>query len=316
MSLRVLVTGGAGFIGRALCHRLVATGHTVAVLDDLSSGDALALPQAVRFHRADICDRTALREALLGVDAVFHLAAVSSVEACLAAPAATSRTNLQGTVVLLEEAAGRPVIHTSSAAVYGNQKRLPIHETATPNPISPYAVDKLGSEWHLARAASLNGARTAALRLFNVYGPGQRMGAPSAGVVARFAELAHLGAPVVIQGDGGQVRDFVHIDDVVEALVATLGYVLRAPAGHHLCANVCSGTAVTILDLARQLSDLAGRCAPLRFAPSRLGDIRRSLGDRSRAEALIGVTPQQNLHAGLLDVLRAYDDQTFSLRAL
>ncbi|MEM1430656.1 MAG: NAD-dependent epimerase/dehydratase family protein [Pseudomonadota bacterium] len=300
---RLLVTGGAGFIGRALCRRLVADGYAVTVLDDLSTGDARALPPGVTLIEADICDRAALCEALADVDGVFHLAAVSSVEACLSAPAAASRTNLQGTVTLLEEASGRPVVHASSAAVYGEQSALPIRETATPDPMSPYAVDKLASEGHLALAASLRGERTVALRLFNVYGPGQPPHVPYAGVIARFAARALAGHTLRIQGDGAQVRDFVHLDDVIEALISSMAYIRGAPAGEHLCANVCSGEAVTVLDVARALSRIAGQGAPIEFTDRRPGDIRHSLGDPTRARQVLGLEPTRGLESGLQNVV-------------
>jgi len=300
---RLLVTGGAGFIGRALCRRLAAEGYALTVLDDLSTGDARALPAGTTFVHADICDRTALREAIDGVDGVFHLAAVSSVEACLKAPADATRTNLQGTVTLLGEASGKPVVHASSAAVYGDQKVLPVHETSTPDPISPYAVDKLASERHLALAASLRGERTVALRLFNVYGPGQSPNVPYAGVIARFAARALAGQTLRIQGDGAQVRDFIHLDDVVTALIAAMDYIRGAPAGEFLCANICSGEAVTVLQLARTLSRIACSDAQVEFMDPRPGDIRHSLGDPARARQLLGVQPTRSLEAGLHDVL-------------
>ena len=300
---RLLVTGGAGFIGRALCRRLVAEGFAVTVLDDLSTGDARLLPRGTRFVEGDICDRAALQEALAGVDGVFHLAAVSSVEACLAAPAATSRTNLQGTVTLLEVASGRPVVHASSAAVYGEQSLLPVTERATPDPISPYAVDKLASERHLALAASLKGERAVALRLFNVYGPGQPPDVPYAGVIARFAARALAGQTLRVQGDGRQIRDFVHIDDVVTALMLAMDYIRGAPAGEYLCANICTGEPVAIGDLARTLARLAGRGAPVEFTEHRPGDIRHSLGDPARARQVLGFEAGRRLQSGLADVI-------------
>lgn len=304
MSAHWLVTGGAGFIGRALCHRLIEAGTRVTVLDDLSTGEASALPGAATLVRADICDRTALRHALCGVDGVFHLAAVSSVEACLARPAATSRTNLQGTVTLLEEAAGQPVVYASSAAIYGDQEALPIVEEVTPDPISPYAVDKLASERHLGLAASLRGERMVALRLFNVYGAGQPADSPYAGVIARFAERARAGLPMTIQGDGRQTRDFVHVSDVVLALQAAMRHTRAAGAGHFTCANVCTGTPVSILGLARSLSILAERHAPIVFSAPRPGDILHSIGDPSRAETVLGVRARKSFEQGLSEVLQ------------
>lgn len=311
----MLVTGGAGFIGRVLCQRLVEAGHRVTVLDDLSTGEAEELSRRVTLVTADICDRAALRTALKGVDGVFHLAAVSSVEACLAEPAASSRTNLQGTVTLLEEAAGRPLVYASSAAVYGDQKQLPIAETATPDPISPYAVDKLASEHHLALAASLHDERMVALRLFNVYGPGQPADSPYAGVIARFAARALAGLPLTIQGDGSQTRDFVHVTDVVAALMAGMAHAQSAPAGRFTCANVCSGQPISVLDLAQSLSNLADRRAPIVFAAPRPGDILHSIGDPAHAEAALGVRSQESFEHGLRDVLSHLETQPVALRA-
>ncbi len=313
MTGHMLVTGGAGFIGRLLCQRLLQAGHRVTVLDDLSTGDAKALPAVVNLVTADICDRVALRSALKGVDGVFHLAAVSSVEACLAEPAASSRTNLQGTVTLIEEATGLPLVYASSAAVYGDQKDLPITESATPDPISPYAVDKLASERHLALAASLHDERMVALRLFNVYGPGQPADSPYAGVIARFAARALAGLPLTIQGDGSQTRDFVHVTDVVAALVAGMARAQSGPTGQFTCANVCSGRPISVLDLAQSLSTLADQRAPIVFAGPRPGDIRHSIGDPAHAREVLGIRSVQGFEHGLRDVLSHLETQPVAL---
>jgi UDP-glucose 4-epimerase len=300
---RLLITGGLGFIGGALCRRLAASGADLVVYDDLSTGDPARLPHGARLVEGDICDAPRLRRALAGVDGVVHLAAVSSVEACVNRRAETSRTNLHGTVTLLEETGALPVVYTSTAAVYGDQPVLPVTEDSEPDPISPYAIDKLGSERHLRAAVDLRGARGVVLRPFNVYGAGQSPESPYAAVIPRFVARAALGLPLFVNGDGGQIRDFVHVRDVADALAAAMLLALAdgPPVLHTV--NVCRGEGLSILALAQMVNRLAGSRAPIAFGPARIGDIRDSVGDPSRAAHLLGFSPRVDLRQGLAEML-------------
>ncbi|MEO1679138.1 MAG: NAD-dependent epimerase/dehydratase family protein [Pseudomonadota bacterium] len=300
-----LVTGGAGFIGRALCARLAAAGHDLTVLDDFSSGIRAGLPPGVRVIEADICDAAAIAAALYGTHGVFHLAAISSVEACTERRAETNRTNLHGTVTLLEQLGPRPVVYTSSAAIYGEQAALPIGEGATPDPISPYAVDKLASERHCQIAAHLRGGRAMVVRPFNVFGPGQSPSSPYAGVITRFVTLAVAGLPITVNGDGGQVRDFIHVADVARALDAAMGLAMTDDPGTVRRYNLCSGRPVSVVDLAERIEARAGSHAARHHGPSRAGDIRQSIGDPSRARDELGFAAEISLDAGLDELIEA-----------
>ncbi len=299
MTKRLLVTGGCGFVGSSLCRLLVESGADVVVLDNLSSGDASRLPDGVELITGDICDRRAIDRALREVSGVFHLAAISSVEMCTNHRAEASRTNLQGTVTLLEATGDLPVVFTSSAAVYGEQSDLPVGEASVPAPISSYAIDKLGSERHLQEATSLWGARGIAVRPFNIFGEGQSATSPYSGVLTRFVQGARQGAPLTVNGDGGQTRDFIHVDEVSVALMSAMTTAMAAAPGTFSVVNICSGQNISILDLARLVNRLVGSQIPIAFGPSRLGDIRHSTGDPSQAEALIGFRSCMTIEEGI-----------------
>lgn len=299
--MRFLVTGGAGFIGRALCGALLRAGHEVSVLDDMSSVNAQPVLPGVRLVRGDICDPIALRQSLTGVAGVFHLAAVSSVVACAGAPEQAARTNLGGTEAVIAAAGHLPLVFTSSAAVYGEAGAIPVTEDLTPQPISAYAEQKLAAETALADLG--RHGRVMVLRPFNVFGPGQSTRSAYGGVLTLFAERALAGRALRVDGDGGQLRDFIHVQDVALGLIAAMDQCRNAPAPLYDRLNLCSGQGVRILDLARMVQRLAGSDLPLSFGPARPGDIRHSLGDPGRAARRLGFRPQIGLEDGLRDLL-------------
>ena len=229
----ILVTGGCGFIGSHLCGALRARGDTVRVLDDLSTGSAANLAPGAKLLLGDVNQPLALREAMAGVDACFHLAAIASVERGVTEWLATHRTNLSATIAVMDAArvAGVPVVYASSAAVYGQQAALPLDETARPAPLSAYGADKLGCEQHAKVAGHVHGLPTMGLRFFNVFGPRQDPSSPYSGVISIFCDRLRQGLPVRLYGDGGQTRDFIYVGDVVAAL-------LQALAVHAVCACV------------------------------------------------------------------------------
>ncbi|MCA3720446.1 NAD-dependent epimerase/dehydratase family protein [Phenylobacterium sp.] len=306
---RALVTGGAGFIGRALAARLLGEGAEVTVLDDLSSGDASRLDRGACLMEGSVTDPGRVAEAMAGADAVFHLAAIASVARCNEDLAASHRVNLGGFVNVLEAAAAREqrpaLVYASSAAVYGDNPETPLREDARPRPLSPYGADKLGCELHASAAATVLGLRSTGLRFFNVYGPGQDPGSPYSGVISRFHRAARLGEGVTIFGDGGQTRDFVFVDDVVEALLSAAARE-KGEAAEVL--NVCTGRETTVLDLAARLARLTGKTMPVAHAPARAGDIRRSSGDPARLEAILGRRPGTDLSAGLAQLVERGGD--------
>jgi UDP-glucose 4-epimerase len=298
----VLVTGGCGFIGSHLCAALRARGDRVRVLDDLSSGTEGNLAPGATLLIGDVSRPATVRQAMAGVDVCFHLAAMPSVERGLQDWFGTHRTNLSGTVALLEAAKPRgiPVVYASSAAVYGDSRMLPLREDAAARPLSALGADKLGCEQHALVAGHAHRVPTAGLRLFNVYGPRQNPNSPHAGVVPVFCDRMMRGHMVDILGDGYQTRDFVYVGDVVAMLLAAMRVVsLAAPVF-----NVCTGQSTSVLALATLVAELCGRPLELRHRPARPGDIRHSFGEplwaRSRLAAGHPATP---LRDGLAETL-------------
>ena len=222
--MRFLVTGGAGFLGSALANRLAAEGHQVHALDDLSNGDAARLAPSVGFTQGDADNVPLLWSLLQNIDCVYHLAARVSVPQSILHPREYARVNVGGTVSLMEAmrdtGVGR-VIFTSSGAVYGNQPRQPVREDDPPHPDTPYAVSKWSAEQYIRTIGDLWGLEIVALRVFNAYGPGQSLPVSHAPVVPRFLQQALTGGSIVVFGDGRQTRDYIYVDDVVAALIAS-----------------------------------------------------------------------------------------------
>ncbi len=299
--MRILVTGGAGFIGSAVVEQLVAQGASVVVLDDLSTGsegNLAAVRDRIAFHRDSILDPEALDRAVAGADCIIHLAARTSVPRSVAEPLETNRVNVEGTLAVLEAArrAGvRRVVYAASSSAYGDSATLPMVETQPPAPLSPYGVSKLAGELYAAVYTRLHGLETVALRYFNVYGPRQNPDSPYAAVLARFLAALADGEPPVVYGDGGQTRDFTYVEDAAAATVAACtatgasGYVI----------NVAGGHPVSLREVLVLLEQITGRRVHPRYAPPRPGDIRHSAADLSRAAALLGWRPRVTLEEGL-----------------
>lgn len=307
--MRVLVTGGAGFIGSHLVERLLRSDAEVVVLDVFTTGKRVHLPVAhdrLRVVNGDVADEAAVRSAMAGCDTVVHLAAVASVEASVQDPVGTHRTNLLGSIRVFEEAArepGRRVLYASSAAVYGDTQDLPITEDAPPRPLSPYATDKLAGEHYLAHYHRSGRVRGTAFRFFNVFGPRQDPSSPYSGVISIFLDRAVRGQAVKVFGDGGQTRDFVFVSDVVAALLAALDGAGGAP--EMPVYNVGRGKSVTLLELLATIERLQGTSGPLRVShgPERRGDIRHSLADVTRLRSELGWAPAASLQDGLAAIL-------------
>jgi UDP-glucose 4-epimerase len=305
----VLVTGGSGFIGLHLVAALVADGRPVRVLDDLSTGDPRALPAGVELVRADVADAAAVRAAVDGVAAVFHLAAVASVERSNESWRLSHVTNSLGGVTVMEAvrdvAPAAALVYASSAAVYGvsgDETNGTPGDAATDHtvgraasPITPYGIDKRSTEMHALVGGRLFGLRSLGLRLFNVYGPGQAPESPYSGVISRFVAQAEGGGPFTIHGDGRQTRDFVEVGDVVRAMLMAE----PAATAEGAVVDICTGRPTSILELAELIGRLVGTDGRVIHLPSRLGDIRRSTGDPSAAAGLLGWRARIELEAGL-----------------
>ena len=304
--MRALVTGGAGFIGSHLVGRLLALGHVVRVVDDFSTGKRqnlapMACPE-LEVIEADIRGGWQLREVAAGCEVIFHEAAIVSVPYSVENPQETHDVNLQGTLNVLEAARHakvRRLVFASSAAVYGDAPGLPKHEGMLPTPISPYGLEKLTGEHYLTIFARLYGVETVSLRYFNVFGPRQDPTSAYSGVISIFADRARRGEPLTIFGDGLAYRDFVYVDDVVEANL--LAAAAPEAAGHVF--NVARGEKTTLLDLAAMIGRIVGRDLVVRHEAARAGDIAESLADIGRARARLGYAPTVTVKEGLQRLL-------------
>jgi UDP-glucose 4-epimerase len=308
MTRTALVTGGAGFIGSHLVDRLVQGGWRVRVLDDFSSGTErnLAASRAhVELLRGDLCDAALAARAVAGADVVFHQAAIPSVPRSVAEPELTNRVNVDGTLGLLvaARAAGvRRFVFAGSCAAYGNDPRLPKREDMTPQPESPYALQKLAGEGYCTLFARLYGFETVALRYFNVYGPRQNPQSEYAAVLPRFVTACLAGRAPTIYGDGEQTRDFVFVGDVVEA------NLLAAQSDKAVGAviNVAGGRRISLNELLREIQAVAGTRLEAQHAPARAGDVRHSAASLAQAEALLGYRPGTALRAGLAVTIESF----------
>ncbi|MDW8065114.1 MAG: NAD-dependent epimerase/dehydratase family protein [Anaerolineae bacterium] len=301
--MRILITGGAGFLGAALANRLVREGHAVLVLDDLSAGDPQRLDPRVVLTRGDVRDVPRLWTLLQDVDLVYHLAARVSVPESILYPRIYQDVNVGGTVALLEamrDAGVKRLVLASSGAVYGDQSIQPVHEELLPRPLSTYAVTKLAAE-HFARTLGrVWGFEVVILRIFNAYGPGQPLPTAHAPVTSRFLKQAIEGGTLVIFGDGTQTRDFVYVDDVVEAMV-TAGK--RTDLNGEIL-NVGSGQEVSINELAEIVMRVVGRSIPIIHSPAQDGGVARLCADLRKTERLLGYRPRVFLEEGLRRMLR------------
>jgi len=301
-TLRVLVTGGAGFIGSHLVKALVKAGHQARVLDNLSTGSIENLADvldAIEFVRGDVRDYGAVEYAVRGVNAVVHLAALIDVAESVEKPDLYFDVNVRGTynVVKASKNVGT-FVFASSSAIYGEPIKVPIPEDHPLMPKSPYAASKVSGEAFVQAFANQYGFKPVILRLFNVYGPKQSRA--YAGVIIEFTRRVSRGEPPVIFGDGEQTRDFIHVSDVVEAIMLSL-----RDEGVRGVFNIGSGEGVTINYLARLILKLMGRedLKPI-YASPRPGDIRHSIADITRAWKELGFKPKVGLETGIKDLTR------------
>jgi UDP-glucose 4-epimerase len=294
-----LVTGGCGFIGSHLADALVARGHQVRILDNLSTGHRENAPAEAELVVADVTDKAAVAAACEGIDGIFHLAAIASVEESRRNWLAAHAVNLSGTITVFEAARrGKTplrVVYASSAAVYGDCPAVPLSEGDVARPINAYGADKLGCELHGRVATLLHGIPTVGVRFFNIYGVRQDPSSPYSGVISIFVDRLKRKQAIDIYGDGRQVRDFVAVSDAVEALLAAMS--VNDAAGEAF--NVCSGFGTTVRELANVVGEMFGVTPDIRFAPARPGDIRISLGDPTRAARVLGFKTKLTIRQGL-----------------
>ncbi len=305
-----LITGAAGFIGSHLAHALVAQGHAVRGVDNLSTGlesNLDGLEGRIDLRRIDLRDAAATAEACIGVDVILHQAALPSVPRSVLDPRTSHETNIHGTFNLLEgaRAAGvRRVVYAASSSAYGNQPGFPRVETMAPQPISPYAVQKLTGELYMQSYWLVYGMETVCLRYFNIFGPRQVPDSPYSGVMARFIAEMLAGRTPTIFGDGEQGRDFTYIGNAVQA------NLLAATAPVERCAgrvfNVACGQRHTLNQTYAALAELLDFPHPAQYGPARAGDVKDSLADISAAREYLGYQPAVSFREGLALTIESY----------
>jgi UDP-glucose 4-epimerase len=299
--MKILVTGGAGFIGSHLVEALIGKGHDVRVLDDLSSGKERNLApfgRRVTLQRGDCADDAAARKACKGMEAVYHLAAMPSVTRSVQDPLASHRANGTATLTMLvaaRDAGVRRFVYAGSSAVYGDSPSLPKRESMPTKPLSPYGLGKLAGEHFVRLFATLYGMETVTLRYFNVFGPRQDAGSPYSGVISLFVTALLAGRRPVIYGSGRQTRDFTYIANVVDANLRAL----RAKRLAGQAVNVATGRRISLLDLHAALDrELGTGLRPEKRAP-RAGDILHSQAAIGAARRLLGYQPLVGFDEGI-----------------
>ena len=305
---KYLITGGCGFIGSHLADALIARGHTVSILDDLSTGKRENAPAAASLVVGDVADAALVRTVMSSVDGCFHLAAIASVQRSTDDWLGTHRTNMTGAITVFDAARNVaakpiPVVYASSAAVYGNNPSMPLAESAVCRPLTAYGADKYGCEQHANVAWHVHKVPSVGLRFFNVYGPRQDPSSPYSGVISIFADRVATRQPITIFGDGQQVRDFVFVSDVVAHLTSAMEHCGEAAQVY----NVCTGKPTSVATLALAMGNLIGVRPDITYAEARPGDIKMSIGDPSVATKNLGVSATHSLVDGLRATL---DGQT------
>jgi UDP-glucose 4-epimerase len=303
---RVVVTGGAGFIGSNIAE-VLSTDNEVIIIDDLSSGRLqnirhLTQKPTVRFMQGSITDLRFLEQSVAGADYVFHLAAIPSVPLSIEDPLRTNEVNIVGTLNVLVAARDcqvKKVVFSSSCAIYGDTPSLPAREATPPAPLSPYAVTKAAGEQYCSVFHEVYGLPAISLRYFNVYGPRQDPASEYAAVVPKFISAALKGSPLTIFGDGEQTRDFVFVKDVV------LANILAAEANVTGEFNIAAGQQTSVVQLAHLVLKLAGHDATLHHQPPRAGEIRHSFADISRASEF-GYSPRHSLEEGMKKTISSF----------
>jgi len=302
-----LITGGCGFIGSHIAEALKKQKHTVIIYDNLSSGyehNIADFREKITFIKADIRDMKALITAMQGVDYVFHKAAMVSVFDSVERPIENHDINITGTLNVLnaaKESGVKRVVAASSASVYGNDPVLPKTEDMISSPESPYAFAKVAMEHYMRLFAELYGLETVTLRYFNVYGPRQDPGSMYSGVISKFCDDILADRKPTVFGDGLQTRDFIFIQDVVEANFLAMS---NQTLGKGEVFNIATGYRTSLLDLIDIIKDLSGKDVKSRFKDVRRGDIRHSVADISRARHELGFTPLYDVKKGLMELLK------------
>jgi UDP-glucose 4-epimerase len=314
-----LITGVAGFIGSSLARGVLSQGDQVRGIDNLSTGkreNLAEVAEKIDFCVADLANVDALRDACRGVDYIFHEAAIPSVPKSVLDPLGSNRANVDGTVHLLiaaKEAKVKRVVYAASSSAYGDTPALPKHEGMVPNPISPYAVAKLASEYYMTSFYRCYGLETVCLRYFNIFGPRQDPGSPYSGVLAKFITQMLAGEQPTIFGDGSQSRDFTYIDNVVSANLLAISAPASRVAGQVF--NVATGERFDLNQMFQLLKKIIGFTGEVQYGPDRAGDVKHSLADLSRSAEFLGYKPLVNFEEGLRRTVEWYRGQQKAAKA-
>ncbi|MBZ5722003.1 MAG: SDR family oxidoreductase [Acidobacteriia bacterium] len=305
-----LITGVAGFIGSGLARAVLAQGDQVRGIDNLSTGrreNLTEIKDGIDFREADLLDLDAVHAACKGADYVLHQAAIPSVPKSVVDPLGSNRANVDATVNVLvgaRDAKVKRVVYAASSSAYGDTPTLPKREDMPPNPISPYAVAKLASEYYMVSFYRCYGLETVCLRYFNIFGPRQDPSSPYSGVLAKFITQMLRGEQPTIFGDGSQSRDFTYIDNAVEANLLACKAPAEQAAGRVF--NIATGRRVDLNETFLTLKQIIGYKGEVKHAPERAGDIKHSLADMSRAEKHLGYKPKVDFEEGLRRTIEWY----------
>ena len=305
-----LITGVAGFIGSSIARSLLEKGEQVRGIDNLATGkleNIEEIERRIEFRKADLLDLDAMKKACQGVECVYHQAAIPSVPKSVLDPLGSNQANVDGTVNVLiaaRDAKVRRVIYAASSSAYGDTPTLPKREDMTPNPISPYAVAKLASEYYMISFYRCYGLETVSLRYFNIFGPRQDPTSPYSGVLAKFITQMLRSEQPTIFGDGSQSRDFTYIDNAVSANLLAAQAPAAKVAGRVF--NVATGTRVDLNQTFELLKRMTGYTGNVKYAPEREGDIRHSLADISLAAKALGYQPKVSFEEGLQRTVEWY----------
>jgi nucleoside-diphosphate-sugar epimerase len=295
-----LITGGAGFIGSHLTEELARRGHAVRVADNLVTGNRrnLAHIPNVEFLEGDLANTDFATRAVRGVDYVLHQAAIPSVPRSVKDPILSNRANIDASLSVLvaaRDAGVKRVVYAGSSSAYGNTPTLPKREDMVPNPLSPYALQKLVAEQYCQMFTHLYGLETVTIRYFNVFGPRQDPGSPYSGVISLFATALLEGRPPTIYGDGEQTRDFTYVANVVDGVLRACE--AKSAAGQVI--NVATGGRISLNELLRVMNGIVGTRVQAIHKEPRAGDVTDSQADISKAQALLGYQPLVSLEEGL-----------------
>ena len=305
-----LITGIAGFIGSSLARAALAQGDQVRGVDNFATGKRANVSEIldrIDLREADVLDLDAMQEACRGVDYVLHEAAIPSVPRSVASPLESNVANLDGTLNVLVAARDQKVkrvVYAASSSAYGDTPTLPKHEGMIPNPISPYAVAKLASEYYMKSFYRCYGLETVCLRYFNIFWPRQDPSSPYSGVLAKFITQMLAGDQPTIFGDGAQSRDFTYIDNVIQANMKACKAPAEKAAGSVF--NIATGERIDLNETFRVLKKLTNYSGEVKYAPERSGDVKHSLADLAKAKECLGYVPTVNFEEGLRRTIEWY----------